>query len=268
MPGLRSSLPFAALLVLAPAASLAAPLDLDALAARVRTLVEALVAADTENPPGNEARAVAVGAARLRAEGISFETFEFAPGRSNLIVRLKGDGTEKPLLLLAHIDVVPTAGQPWTVPTHKVTVKGDRLYGRGVYDDLSMAAAELEVAILLAKARVPLRRDVIVAWTGGDRRGRDPLAARQSSRGDRRRGAGSERGRELPPRTGRKAVPGGVPGRREGLPGLRRPGEGRRWPLVRAAPRERHRPARPGARPDRPEPVSSETRPGRAHLVR
>jgi hypothetical protein len=125
-----SLLPFAALLALAPAASLAAPPDLDALAARVRTLVEALVAADTENPPGNEARAVAVGAARLRAEGISFETFEFAPGRSNLIVRLKGDGSGKPLLLLAHIDVVPTASQPWTVPAHQVTVKGDRLYGR------------------------------------------------------------------------------------------------------------------------------------------
>ena len=168
MPGLRPVLPLVALLALAPAASLAAPPDPDALAARVRKLLEALVAADTENPPGNEARAVAVGAARLRAEGIPFETFEFAPGRSNLIVRIKGDGTEKPLLLLAHIDVVPTAGQPWTVPAHQVTVKGDRLYGRGVYDDLPMAAAELEVAILLAKARVPLRRDVIVAWTGGE----------------------------------------------------------------------------------------------------
>ena len=175
MPGLRPVLPLVALLALAPAASLAAPPDLDALAARVRTLVEALVAADTENPPGNEARAVAVGAARLRAEGIPFETFEFAPGRSNLIVRLKGDGSGKPLLLLAHIDVVPTAGQPWTVPAHQVTVKGDRLYGRGVYDDLPMAAAELEVAILLAKTRMPLRRDVIVAWTGGEETGGDGI---------------------------------------------------------------------------------------------
>ena len=175
MPGLRSFLPFAALLALAPAASLAAPPDLDALAARVRTLVEALVAADTENPPGNEARAVAVGSARLRAEGIPFETFEFAPGRSNLVVRLKGDGPGKPLLLLAHIDVVPTGGQPWTVPAHQVTVKGDRLYGRGVYDDLPMAAAELEVAILLAKKQVPLRRDVVVAWTGGEETGGDGI---------------------------------------------------------------------------------------------
>ena len=174
MPSIAIALS-AAVLLAAQAERPAANADLDGLAARVRTLVEALVAADTENPPGNEARAVAVGAARLRAEGIPFETFEFAPGRSNLIVRLKGDGSGKPLLLLAHIDVVPTAGQPWTVPAHQVTVKGDRLYGRGVYDDLSMAAAELEVAILLAKTRTPLRRDVIVAWTGGEETAGDGL---------------------------------------------------------------------------------------------
>jgi acetylornithine deacetylase/succinyl-diaminopimelate desuccinylase-like protein len=142
--------------------------DLDVTTARVRSLLEALVAADTENPPGSEARAVALGAARLREAKLPFEIFEFAPGRQNLVLRLKGDGSETPLLLLAHIDVVPTAGQPWTVPPHQATVKGDRIYGRGVADDLAMAAAELEVAISLATARVPLRRDVIVAWMGGE----------------------------------------------------------------------------------------------------
>jgi len=101
---------------------------------RVRTLLEQLVAADTENPPGNEARAAALGAARLQAAGISYQLFEFAPGRQNLIARIKGNGSAKPLLLLAHIDVVPTAGQSWTSPPHRLTEKDGYLVGRGTTD--------------------------------------------------------------------------------------------------------------------------------------
>src|SRR2546429_459114 len=105
----------------------AAP-DFDVSAARVRTLLEQLVAADTENPPGNEARAAALGAARLQAAGISYQLFEFAPGRQNLIARIKGNGSAKPLLLLAHIDVVPTAGQSWTSPPHRLTETNGYLF--------------------------------------------------------------------------------------------------------------------------------------------
>ncbi|HZY02844.1 MAG TPA: M20/M25/M40 family metallo-hydrolase [Anaeromyxobacteraceae bacterium] len=142
---------------------------------RVRKLLQELVAANTENPPGNEARAVAIGAERLRGAGVPYQVFEFAPGRANLIARLKGNGSAKPLLLLAHVDVVPTAGQPWSVSPHQVTERGDRLFGRGVLDDLSMAAAELEVILLLKAAGTPLRRDVILAWTGGEETGGDGI---------------------------------------------------------------------------------------------
>jgi len=68
--------------------------DFDASVTRVRTLLEQLVAADTENPPGNEARAAALGAARLQAAGIPYQRFEFAPGRQNLIARIKGTGLQ------------------------------------------------------------------------------------------------------------------------------------------------------------------------------
>src|SRR2546430_12848562 len=148
----------------------AAP-DFDVSAARVRTLLEQLVAADTENPPGNEARAAALGAARLQAAGIPYQLFEFAPGRQNLIARIKGNGSAKPLLLLAHIDVVPTAGQSWTSPPHRLTEKDGYLVGRGTTDDLSDAAMDLEVIVLLQELKVPLRRDVILAWTGDEERG-------------------------------------------------------------------------------------------------
>lgn len=145
--------------------------DFDAAAAETRELLAALVAADTSNPPGNEARAVAIGVAKLREAGISHRVTEFAPGRENLVARLPGDGSAEPLLLLAHIDVVGAAGQGWTVEPHRLTERDGFLYGRGVLDDLGMAAIELEVLLLLAKTGVPLARDVIVAWTGDEESG-------------------------------------------------------------------------------------------------
>ncbi len=169
---MRKAIPRA--LALAASAALAAPrsaaaaeaADFAAAAREVRHLLEALVAADTSNPPGDEDRAVAVAAEALGREGIPFERFEFAPGRGDLVARLKGDGSARPLLLLAHVDVVPARGQAWSTPPHAVTEKDGFLYGRGVSDDLSMAALELETLLLLHRQGVPLRRDVILAWTG------------------------------------------------------------------------------------------------------
>jgi acetylornithine deacetylase/succinyl-diaminopimelate desuccinylase-like protein len=153
------------------AALAAAPVDYDALSQRTRSLLSDLVAADTTNPPGNEARAAALGAAQLEAAGIPHHLYEFGPGRSNLVARLSGDGAEKPLLLLAHIDVVGTTGQTWSTDSHRLTEKDGFLVGRGVNDDLGMASLELEVLAALKAAGTPLRRDVILAWTGDEESG-------------------------------------------------------------------------------------------------
>jgi len=146
-------------------------IDYDAAARSARALLDDLVATDTSNPPGNEARAVALGAAPLRAAGIDFQISEFAPGRQNLVARLRGDGSARPLLLLAHTDVVGAEGQQWSSDPHRVTEREGFLIGRGVGDDLGMAAVELEVLMMLKRAGVRLRRDVILAWTGDEESG-------------------------------------------------------------------------------------------------
>lgn len=153
------------------ALALTAPGHAEDRAGDARVLLDELVAADTTNPPGNEARAVAIGAKRLDAAGIPYEITEFAPGRQNLVARLKGDGSAKPLLLFAHVDVVGAEGQPWTTPPHKVTEVGRYLQGRGVGDMLGMAVIELEFFIWLKQSGVPLKRDVILAWTGDEESG-------------------------------------------------------------------------------------------------
>ena len=148
----------------------AAP-DFAAAGSTVRELLAELVAADTSNPPGNEARIARIGEKRLRAAGIKSRRSEFAPGRENLVARLVGNGSEAPLLLMAHIDVVGARAEAWGTPPHQMVEKDGYLYGRGVADDLGMAAVELVVLEMLKANNVPLRRDVILAWTGDEESG-------------------------------------------------------------------------------------------------
>src|SRR5262249_44485532 len=91
--------------------------------------------------------------------------------RQNLVARLRGDGSEPPLLLLAHTDVVGTTAQTWATNPHVMTERDGFLVGRGVADDLGMAAVALEEILLLHRRGVRLRRDVILAWTGDEESG-------------------------------------------------------------------------------------------------
>ena len=123
--------------------------------------LRALVRLDTSNPPGNETRATAYLAERLRAEGLDPQLFESAPGRGSLIVRYHGLGKKKPLLIMSHIDVVPVEKDRWSVPPFDALEKDGFVWGRGTLDDKGMAAAELETMLLLARRKEKLSRDVV-----------------------------------------------------------------------------------------------------------
>src|SRR5437899_7235959 len=127
-----------------------------------------LVKIDTSNPPGNETRAAEYIKGVLSEEGISAQIYESAPGRGNLVARLKGNGTKKPLLLMGHLDVVGVERDKWTMDPFAATIKDGYLYGRGSVDDKSMDAANLEVFLLLHRMKVPLDRDVILLAEAGE----------------------------------------------------------------------------------------------------
>ena len=140
------------------------------LAEEMRAALNELVAVDTSH--GHETDALKPLAERLRAAGLTgVELLESAPGRGNLIARYKGNGSKKPLLLIAHIDVVPVEGQSWSVPPFQVTEKDGFLWGRGVNDDKHMASEMVAVALELAKTKAKLSRDVIFAFTAGEETG-------------------------------------------------------------------------------------------------
>jgi acetylornithine deacetylase/succinyl-diaminopimelate desuccinylase-like protein len=133
-----------------------------------RSTLDALVAVDTSH--GHETDALEPIAQRLRAS-LPVELVESAPGRGNLVARYRGTGAKRPLLLLAHVDVVPVEGQPWTVPPFQLTEKDGFLYGRGVNDDKGMAAVIVALAEEMARTKPKLSRDVIFALTAGEETG-------------------------------------------------------------------------------------------------
>ena len=134
-----------------------------------RQILDQVLRVDTSH--GNETAALQPVLARFQQAGIRAQILESAPGRGNLIARVPGTGKKRPLLLLAHIDVVPVEGQPWTVPPFQPTEKDGFLYARGVSDDKAMAAAFTAVALEAARSPQKLSRDLIVALTAGEETG-------------------------------------------------------------------------------------------------
>ncbi len=128
----------------------------------------ALIKIDTSNPPGNETRAAEYLKGILEKEGIQAQIYESAPGRGNIVARLKGNGKKRPLLLLAHLDVVGVERSKWTVDPFAAVIKDGYIYGRGSIDDKGMVAANLEVFLRLHREKVPLDRDVIFLAEAGE----------------------------------------------------------------------------------------------------
>ncbi|MBI5838076.1 MAG: M20/M25/M40 family metallo-hydrolase [Candidatus Eisenbacteria bacterium] len=150
------------LLPLCTAAQAAAPEPpWPAAVSEFKSLLADLVALDTTNPPGNELAA----ARRLKLlfdqEGIPCTVYESAPGRGNLVARLKGSGKKRPLLFLAHLDVVGVEKDKWASDPFQMAERDGALYGRGVIDDKGMAAGCALTLVWLHRAKVPLDRDVI-----------------------------------------------------------------------------------------------------------
>src|SRR5687767_13192546 len=83
----------------------------------------ALVQIDTSSPPGNETAAVDYLKQALEAEGIPVKTFALEPRRANLVARIKGNGAKRPLLLMAHTDVVGVQREKWPVDPFDAVVK-------------------------------------------------------------------------------------------------------------------------------------------------
>ena len=125
-----------------------------------------LVEIDTTTATGDTKAAAEAMAARLKAAGFPDEdvhVFSPAPRKGNLVARLHGTGKRKPILLLAHLDVVPARRSDWSVDPFKLTEQDGYFYGRGSSDDKYMASSFVTNLIRYRQEGYKGDRDIIVA---------------------------------------------------------------------------------------------------------
>ena len=111
---------------------------------RAREIYQELVEINTVTATGDTARAADAMAARLIAAGFprdDVHVFKPAPQKGNVVARLRGTGKLKPMILMAHIDVVEARREDWSTDPFKLLEKDGYFYGRGTGDDKFMAAA-------------------------------------------------------------------------------------------------------------------------------
>ena len=116
-----------------------------------------------DDPPDGQRDAAQFLAGVLEGEGIRTELVEYAPGYVNLIGTLPGTGSDAPLCLLSHLDVVPADDEHWEQPPYSGHVDDEgRIWGRGALDMKSMGLMEALAMVWLARLDVPLSRDIIL----------------------------------------------------------------------------------------------------------
>ncbi|HEV2581240.1 MAG TPA: M20/M25/M40 family metallo-hydrolase [Ktedonobacteraceae bacterium] len=144
-----------------PTSSQIREIEWDVVGDEVITYVRNLLRLDTRNPPGNETRAAEYLRGILEREGIACEIVGPGPDRGTIVGRLKGDGSAPPLLLMSHTDVVAVEPEKWTHDPFAAEIDDGFIYGRGAMDMKHMVTMELMTILLLKRAGVPLKRDVI-----------------------------------------------------------------------------------------------------------
>ncbi len=157
-----------ALLCCSPAWSQTPAVDWTKQQAEILRHFRALIQIDTSNPPGNEIKAVEYLKKVIEAEGIPAQTFALDANRPNLVARLKGNGSKRPILILAHTDVVRVQREKWPVDPFGAVMKDGYIWGRGTTDDKDKLVAVLMSFLLLKRSGVPLDRDVIFLAESGE----------------------------------------------------------------------------------------------------
>lgn len=140
-----------------------------------RDIFQELVEINTSHSVGGTLEASEAMAQRLRAAGFAEEDVvvtEVAPREGNLVARLRGRSTgARPLLLLAHIDVVEANPEDWTLPPFEFIERDGTFYGRGVADNKDEAAIYVTNLIRMKREGFTPERDIIVALTADEEGG-------------------------------------------------------------------------------------------------
>jgi acetylornithine deacetylase/succinyl-diaminopimelate desuccinylase-like protein len=124
-----------------------------------------LVEMNTVTNRGDTAKAADAMAQRLLEAGFAREdvqVFKPAPRKGNLVAKLRGTGKKRPMILMAHIDVVEAKREDWSTDPFKLVERDGYYYGRGTSDDKFMAAAFVANLVRYRKQGYKPDRDLIL----------------------------------------------------------------------------------------------------------
>jgi acetylornithine deacetylase/succinyl-diaminopimelate desuccinylase-like protein len=131
-------------------------------------LMQQYLRINTSNPPGNEIETARFLKAIFDKHGIQSEIFEYKPGRANIIARIKGNGSKRPVILLSHMDVVTADATAWRVDPFSAQILDGAIYARGALDMKGEGLLHLMTMIILAREKPLLSRDVIFLATADE----------------------------------------------------------------------------------------------------
>ncbi len=140
----------------------------------VHDIYKQLIEINTSYSTGATTPAAQAVADRLRAEGFPASDIQVvgaAPHKMNVVVRYHGTGARKPLLLLAHLDVVEAKPSDWSLDPFRLTEKDGYFYGRGTIDDKAQAAIWIANLIRYKRENWKPDRDLILALTADEEGG-------------------------------------------------------------------------------------------------
>ena len=144
--------------------------DWETIGNEAASLLSGYLKTRTVNPPGNERLAADYLQGQLAVRGFETNLWEAAPGRANLMARLKGGGpvvagrggSQRPIILLHHMDVVAADPERWTVDPFGGEIRDGYVWGRGALDMKGAGIMHLLAMDLLKRQGVPLKRDVVL----------------------------------------------------------------------------------------------------------
>ena len=129
---------------------------------------QTIVRMDTTSPPGNETLVAEYLKQVLEGEGIPARLLALEPKRANLVARIRGNGSKRPILVMGHTDVVGVQREKWSVDPFGAVRKDGYIWGRGTGDDKDNVTAGLMLLLILKRQGVKLDRDVIFLAEGGE----------------------------------------------------------------------------------------------------
>ena len=104
--------------------------------------------------------------------GIKSTVYESAPGRCNVIARIKGRDSNRPgLVVHGHLDVVPANAQDWSVDPFKAEIKDGYIWGRGAVDMKNMNAMIIATVRHWARVGFIPERDIVLAFFADEEAG-------------------------------------------------------------------------------------------------